>query len=100
MLRIMCADAHCAGISVLNLNVNVIDRGIERAWIRVRERCIAVRTRTREEHHVRRPLLKSWRVCSEHKSRPGGAKPNQTDSGPDVDRPGETIAPSWHEQDA
>src|SRR5580692_12575971 len=100
MLRIMGAYAHRTRISLLDLNVDIADRRIKRTRVRIRWRGIRVRPTTCEEEHVPRPLLKTRGVCREHKCRPRGPKTDQPDSGPDVDRPGETVTARWNKQNA
>src|SRR5580693_7972230 len=100
MLRIVRAYAYRSRISFLDFNVDIADRGIERTGVGVRWSCIRVRSTAREEHHVRGPLLKTRRVCSQHKGRPRGSEADQPDSGPDVDRPGQTVPAEWNKQNA
>src|SRR6202041_479244 len=74
MLRIMGAYTHRARISRLDLNVDIADRRIECARVRIRWSRIRVGSAAREEQHVCGPLLKTRRVCGEHKCGPHSPK--------------------------
>ena len=100
MLGIVRAYAHSARIPVLNFNVEVADCGIERTGARIRRRFICTWAGTREEHHISGPLLKTRRACGENKCGPRSSKSDQPDSGPDIDRPGQTVAAGGNEQNA
>src|ERR1700679_1133435 len=99
MLGIVGTDAHSAGISVLNFNIDIADCGIERARVGVRRRRVRARASAREKQHIGRSLLKTWSVGGEHKGGTRGPEPDQPDSGPDIDGPAQTIAARGNEQD-
>src|SRR5277367_76956 len=96
----MGAYADSPRISLLNFNVDIADRGIKRTRVCIGWSRIRARPTAREKHHVGGPLLKTWRVCSEHKCRPDGPKADHADSGPDVDRPGQTVAAGRNKKNA
>src|ERR1700691_3763432 len=100
MLRIMGGYSHRTRISLLDFNVDIANRGIERTRVGIGWSCAGVRSTARKEQHVSGPLLKTRGVCSQHKGGPRGPKADQPDSGPDVNRPGQTVAAGWNEQNA
>src|SRR5580658_1099492 len=100
MLGIVGAYAYSTRISDLNFDVDIADRRIERAGVRIRWIDIRARSAAREEHHVGGPLLKARRVSGKHKCGPQSAKTDQPDSRPDIDRLGQTVAAGRNEQNA
>jgi hypothetical protein len=100
MLRIVGANADGARISVLDVDVDVAHCRVERTRVRIRCSRITPRSSTREEHHIRRPLLKTGRVCGQYKCRPGRSQPDQPNPGPDVDGLSQTVTASRNEQNA
>src|SRR5258707_11321959 len=75
VLRIVRANSHSSGISILNLDINVAHCGVEssragvwwsffRAGLRFPPRAPRARQAAGEENHVRWPFLKAGRVAT------------------------------------
>ena len=111
VLGVVRADTDSSRIAALDFDIDVADGGVEGsrasvgrlgvfAFAGVARRKAFSRPATRKENHVRRAVLKGWRVGAQDKHRPSLAISNETDTRPDVDGPSEAIAAGGQKQNA
>src|SRR3974390_1942605 len=111
VLGVVRANTDSSRIAVLDFDIDVADGGVEgsRAGVGrlgvfalagVASRKAFSRPATRKENHVRRAVLKGWRVGAQDKHRPSLAISNETDTRPDVDGPSEAITAGGQKQNA
>src|ERR1700746_406813 len=99
MLGIAGAHADCSGISVCYLDIEIADRGIEGARVCIRRSGARGGASSGEEDHVRGALLKCGCIWCENQRRPGIAKSDQANSGPDIDCSREPVSARRNKQD-
>src|SRR5271169_2219971 len=111
MLRVTRSYSYGSSVAVLNLDINVADRGIECPGVCVRRlglcslpgfaaSTVLPGPAAGKENHVRGTLLIARRARPQDKHGPRRPIPNHADPRPNVDGPGNPVAPGRQKQNA